>query len=202
MRSRLRLPVRPAARPLLLAAFAVLYIGAVGLASFVSLRRAIGPRGYSPAGIGEAVARVPSYPADACAFIRSEGFPPGLRLLNNFEIGGYLMWRLPSEPVFIDGRLDVYAGATFDNNLILARDGGSPAWRALVRYYDFDCVMTTSAREAAPFESDPQWQLVYADPPRAGHMRCHILLRRRPRFAALIARCLQRRDMRANSPPA
>ncbi len=182
-------------RGALLGGFAVLYAVTFSLVTLVNLRRAAGPRGLGPQGIGEAVARVPDYPAEACAFTQSEGFPPNLRLLNNFEIGGFLLWRLPSQPVFIDGRLDVYAGRTFDDNLTLSRAGGSRQWAALVQKYDLDCVLTTSARQARAFGSDPQWQLVYADPKRGHRPRCRILLRRRPQFAALIARCLRDRPL-------
>ncbi len=196
-----RLPVRTShlpASPLrgaLLGGFAIVYAVTFMLVTAVNLRRAMGPRGLGPEGIGEAVARVPDYPASACAFTESEGFPPNLRLLNNFEIGGFLMWRLPRQPVFIDGRLDVYAGRTFDDNLVLSRAGGTPQWAALVQKYDLDCVMTTSARQARAFGKDPQWQLVYADPRHGHRPRCRILLRRRPRFAALIARCLRGRPL-------
>lgn len=180
----------------LLSAFALVLVGAIALVSFASLRRAVGPRGDSPAGIGEAVAREPSYPADACAFMDREGFPAHLRLLNDFETGGYLMWRLPREPVFVDGRLDVYVGRTFDDMLTLSRNPGSPTWAALVQRYDFDCVLTTSRRQADAFAADPRWQLVYADPDGAAQQG-HVFLRRRPEFAALIARCGRDRSPRS-----
>lgn len=195
IRRRLRLPSRPMNRSVLLTACVLFYTAMVTLVCVVNLRRAVGPRGYGPAGIGEAVAREPGYPANACAFVESERFPAHLRLLNNFEIGGYLMWRLPQEPVFVDGRLDVYVGRTFDDMLVLARDHGSPAWAALVKRYDFDCVITTSGRQARTFAADPQWQLVYSDPLDAHSQHCRILLRRRPQYAALIARCLRDRPV-------
>jgi len=113
-------------------------------------------------------------------------------LLNDFETGGYLMWRLPREPVFVDGRLDVYVGRTFDDMLTLARAPGSPAWAALVQRYDFDCVITNSRREAAAFAADPRWQLLYSDP-NGSAQHCYVFLRRRPEFAALIVRCLRDR---------
>lgn len=182
---------RSAVRGPLLAGFALACAAAVALVSLTALRRNIGPLGYRPEGLGQAVARVPTYPAAACTFVEAEGFPPRLRLLNNFEIGGFLLWRLPQEPVFIDGRLDVYVGRTFDDMLLLSRGRAAPGWAALVRHYDFDCVLTTSTREASAFEADAGWCLVYSDPLDARRPRCRILLRRRPRFAALIARCLR-----------
>ncbi len=185
-------PVRPG---LLAAIFALLCVAALALVSFVDLRKAVGPRGYSPAGIGEAVAQEPSYPSKACAFMEAEKFPMHLRLLNDFEIGGYLMWRLPSEPVFIDGRLDVYVGRTFDDMLLLTHAGTSPARTALLQRYDFDCVLTTNRREADLFAANSLWQKVYSDPNGASSQHCRIFLRRRPEFAALITRCLRDRPI-------
>ena len=184
---------RSALRDALLGIFAALTIAATALVSLASLHRAIGPKGYSPEGIGEAAARVPSYPSKMVAFVHAEQFPSDLRLLNDFETGGYLMWHLPSEPVFVDGRLDVYTGRTFDNALILSREPGSPQWKSLVQQYDFDCVLTQNAPEAAAFAADPQWQLVFTYPHSASGRKPHefILLRRRTQFAPLIARCLR-----------
>ena len=192
MRRSLGLSPQPDSYRPLLALFALLFTVTIALVCVTSLQKAIGPRGYRPQGIGEAVAQEPSYPANACAFMDAEGFPSHLRLLNDFETGGYLMWRLPREPVFVDGRLDVYVGRTFDDMLILARDPGSPAWAALVRQYDFDCVLTTSRAQANAFAADPRWQIVYADPDGAAQQG-RILLRRRPEFGSLIIRCLRDR---------
>ncbi len=178
----------------------VLTILSMALVTAAKLAPAIGRKGYSAEGIGEAVARVPSYPDDACAFVDREHFPPNLRIFNNFALGGYLMWRLPSEPVFVDGRLDVYAGRTFDNMLILARPQTSPGWGQVARAYDFDCVITSTNAVVVAFARDPEWQIVYEPVKRAGHSDCRILLRRRPRFRALIARCLQNRQV-AKRPP-
>lgn len=189
LRRRLPVSLPSLSRSFLLALFSVFYVLTVAMVACANLRRAAGVHGYSAHGVGEAVARQPSYPAGACAFMRAERFPDDLRLLNNFEIGGYLMWTLPREPVFIDGRLDVYAGRTFDDMLVLARGQTTPHWTDLVRRYDFDCVMTTSKREAMAFERDPAWKLVYLDAKVPHRLRCRILLRRVPQFQALIARC-------------
>ena len=178
----------------LLGVFGFLVVAATALVSLASLHRAIGPRGYSPEGIGEAAARVPSFPAKAVAFMQAQQFPPHLRLLNDFETGGYLLWRLPSEPVFVDGRLDVYTGRTFGDMLTLSRKSGTPQWQALVKQYDFDCVLTENKPEADAFAADPNWQEVFAYPSFAKTGRKpheFLFLRRRTQFAPLIARCLR-----------
>jgi hypothetical protein len=178
----------------MLGVFAALFVATLALVSVASLHREIEPKGYSPEGIGEAAAEVPGYPAKAVAFMKAQQFPPHLRLLNDFETGGYLMWTLPSEPVFVDGRLDVYTGRTFDDMLVLSRHPGTPNWKALVKKYNFYCVLTENAPEAKAFASDPDWQLVFTYPNSGRKPHEFILLRRRPEFAPLIARCLRAKN--------
>ncbi len=162
----------------LTAAFAVALVGMTALAAGVALRPALGPKGVSPEGIGEAVVRLNDYPAQACAFMDAERLPTNLRLLNDFEAGGYLLWRRPHQRVFTDGRLDVYVGSAFDDMVTLSRTPGSHAWAALVKKYDFDAVLTSNPRQAAAFAARPDWALVYVDPRRPGHPRFRLLLRR------------------------
>ena len=194
---RLRLAVgftgrSPLLKPLL-GVLAALIVMTTALVSLVSLQRAIGPRGWTLEGIGEAAARVPHFPSKAVGFVQAQQFPPHLRLLNDFETGGYLLWHLPSEPVFVDGRLDIYTGRTFNDMLTLSRDAGTPRWNALVKLYDFDCVLTENKPESDAFSSDPKWQLVFSYPPPQTGRKPHewVFLRRRPQFAPLIARCLR-----------
>lgn len=159
-------------------AFALVLVGITALAAGVALRPALGPNGVSPEGIGEAVVRLNDYPARACVFMDAEKLPPNLRLLNDFETGGYLLWRRPHQGVFTDGRLDVYVGQAFDDMVTLSRTPGSPVWAALVKKYDFDAVLTSNPRQAAAFAARPDWVLVYEDPKHPGHPRFRLLLRR------------------------
>ncbi len=177
-RARRALGLRVSVPRWLPAAFALGLVGMTALAAGVALRPALGPKGVSPEGIGEAVVRLNNYPERACAFMDAEKLPDNLRLLNDFETGGYLMWRRPRQPVFTDGRLDVYVGTAFDDMVTLSRKPGSPAWAALVQKYDFDAVLTSSPKEAAAFAAHPNWALIYEDPKRPGHPRFRLLLRR------------------------
>ncbi len=190
---RLGLSIHATTGRRLLIVGALLFTGAVTVLSVTRPMRETGP-------LGEAVAEKSGYPDGACAFMEAERFPPGLRLLNGFETGGFLMWRMPSRPVFVDGRLDVYVGRTFNDTVTLARHPGSPAWTALVRRYDFDCVLTTSGPEARAFAALPDWQLVYEDDKQNGRPRARLLLRRRAKFAALVARCLRDRPLSPLNP--
>ena len=85
-------------------------------------------------------------PVDAATWARDAGLPG--RMLNHLNFGGYMMWAL-SEPVFIDGRLEVMGEEFFERYLGRAgvpggaRAGGAPARHRL------DCFsLSASARPA------------------------------------------------------
>ncbi len=56
--------------------------------------------------------------------------PSGPGVLNQYDWGGWLIWRAPATPVFVDGRLVPYLGAVMDDyrTVLEAR----PGWRDVV----------------------------------------------------------------------
>jgi hypothetical protein len=61
-----------------------------------------------------------SYPIQAVAYLSAH--PCAGNLFNAYDYGGYLIWKLPSEPVYIDGRMPSWRNsngvkylATYDN---------------------------------------------------------------------------------------
>ena len=84
---------RSALRDALLGIFAALTIAATALVSLASPAPSDwAERGTAPKALGKRAAQVPRYPSKMVAFVHAEQFPPDLRLLNDFETGGYLMW--------------------------------------------------------------------------------------------------------------
>jgi hypothetical protein len=67
-----------------------------------------------------------SYPSDALTSI-----PTGDGTLARYEWGGWLIWRAPASPVFIDGRLTPYVGAVLDDHQRIV--GAEPGWQETVR---------------------------------------------------------------------
>jgi len=62
---------------------------------------------------GQRSAEAQEYPQAAADFL-AKARPPG-RLLNHYNWGGYLIWKLyPAEKVYIDGRADLYGDAFLD----------------------------------------------------------------------------------------
>ncbi|MGO8672237.1 MAG: hypothetical protein ACLQVD_12830 [Capsulimonadaceae bacterium] len=192
---------------------AVIYLALVGRVCLQELTLSVGPREYTPAGIGEAAIRLSSFPGNLFDFMKAEHFPPGLRTFNNYDVGGYMIFRIPSEPVFIDGREDVYLGLspedaarrigvanprpgmTLHDYLAISSYVHPQDVAALMALYDFDCVVTSNGRVARAFALDQaDWRIVYMEtlpkvsPP--GKNRGWILLRKRPQFQSLIKHCL------------
>ena len=81
------------------------------------------------------------YPVQAVAYLRVH--PCQGRLFNEYDFGGYLIWQLPSEPVYIDGRMPSWRDSTgrtyFDQyNQVFT----SPAYqRQQFAKYDIRCVL-------------------------------------------------------------
>ena len=76
---------------------ALLLVGGIGLA----VARA------APISQHEEIAK--EFPADAVAWLQTHD--AGARIFNKYEWGGYLGLMLPTQPIFIDGRADVYGDA-------------------------------------------------------------------------------------------
>lgn len=73
------------------------------------------------------------FPIEACERI-AQHVPSGMRLYNDVQFGGYLIWRFyPERQVFIDGRNELYA--TLLARLAAIHMGEAPYddWRALIR---------------------------------------------------------------------
>ncbi len=142
--------------------------------------------------LGRVAVRADWFPERACQFMRAERFPPHLRMFNSYSIGGYLIEQLPQEPVFIDGREDIYLGPVMDDYIGIEHCAAPSACADTLSRYQFDCVVTNDPPEVRAFAADPQWAVVYTDDRATvpvGYRRCWVLLRQRPEYMELIARC-------------
>ena len=100
-------------------------------------------------------------PAGAVEFIRRTGLSGPM--VNHYDWGGYLMWALPEQKVFIDNRGDV-----FDWAGVLAEYG---RWvtvkedpKILLEKYGVQyCLLPTTAPMAFVLPHMPGWKQVYSD---------------------------------------
>ena len=110
--------------------------------------------------IGLSLTSVPSapdergYPADALASLDgTQG-----ALLNEYDWGGYLIWRAPTHPVFIDGRLLPYVPdvlADWESAVRLA-----PDWRAVLDRRHIGTVLLRPDRPLAGALREDGWRVV------------------------------------------
>jgi len=100
-------------------------------------------------------------PVEAVDYIRQTGLTG--RMLNDYVFGGYLIWALPEQKVFIDGRCDL-----FDWTGVLSEYG---RWatleedpKLLLDKYHIDyCLLRKTAPEARVLRYLPGWWKLYED---------------------------------------
>lgn len=99
-----------------------------------------------------------AYPVGAVsALVSSSGV-----LLNEYDWGGYLIWAVPSRPVFVDGRLYPFAGNGVirqyqDAVLVL------PAWRAVIDHWSVSQALLRTDRPLVQALRDDGWSVLARD---------------------------------------
>ncbi len=140
---------------------------------------------------------VDRFPSEACSFMQYEQFPTTLKIYNDFNIGGFLILNCPQQPVFADGRIDLYAGPLLDGVMSIDDPGSAQTDlkerdKNFLRTYPFDCVVTANALAAKFFAQQPEWSLVYIHHPAPildrSHLNAWIFLKHRPDLEGLITR--------------
>ncbi len=106
------------------------------------------------------------YPIEAVRWIRSHREEVGTRLYNDYSYGGFLLWHLPGEKIFIDGRMPAWRigdRQIFQDYVELNRED-APQLALLDRYaVDWGLIQRGSALALA-LEAHDAWKPVYADP--------------------------------------
>ena len=104
-------------------------------------------------------------------------------MFNSYAFGGYLIWRAPDRPVFIDGRYRRVYTPAFAGEYLNALES-TQAWREAERKYGFDyAVVSFNLQEnvfPAHLADNPDWAIVYWDSTAV------VALRRTPERADLI----------------
>lgn len=108
---------------------------------------------------------VPSGPQQPIDFFRTAGIRGPL--FNNFDVGSFLIWKLPEEPVFIDGRPEAYP-ADFIQNIYIPMQEDKMVWNTQSQRYGINTVFW-NYNDITPWSqafvkrivNDPQWVQVY-----------------------------------------
>jgi len=104
------------------------------------------------------------YPEGALDFIESNKVSGNI--FNDFNAGGYMIWRLfPEHKVFIDGRTELYGASFYKeylDTICVVKE-----WKKVYETYDIQCVLlhsdTVSKGLAKSLLDDKEWELVYLD---------------------------------------
>lgn len=106
-------------------------------------------------------------PVEAAAWLKEQA--PRGNLFNSYNWGGYLIFAVPDQPVFIDGRTDLY-GEFVRQYVQMANALGR--WRELMDEYEIAVVLVeaNSGLDAA-LRREAGWTLAYADDLAVIHIR-------------------------------
>jgi len=100
------------------------------------------------------------YPQQAVTALAA--MPPSERMFNSYNWGGYIIWRLPDHPVFIDGRADLYGDPLFGEYLKVWKL--DPSWGEVLRRWQVQVVICERPSALATLLAEsPSWEQVYAD---------------------------------------
>ena len=110
---------------------------------------------------GQTEAEANAFPVRAVSFLATQR-PPG-PMLNHYDWGGYLIWRLyPDCRVFIDGRADVYGDSLmkdFDNANSLSGD-----WRGVLQRWKIrTIILPPDSPLITALQSSSDWKQLYSD---------------------------------------
>jgi hypothetical protein len=101
-----------------------------------------------------------SLPVAAVGYLRAH--PPRGNLFNAYEWGGYLIYELPSVPVFIDGRSDLY-GDFLDSPYRTMTEASPGTDRQLEKYAIETALVRRTSGIANELAGSPEWRWAYAD---------------------------------------
>jgi hypothetical protein len=105
------------------------------------------------------------YPIEAVSWIKGHPHELGSRLYNDYGYGGFLLWWMPEQKVFIDGRMPAWRidDRTILYDYLIINGGGPPALRLLEKYgIDWGLIQRNSPLAAA-LSADSGWRELYSD---------------------------------------
>ncbi|NMB87677.1 MAG: hypothetical protein GYA17_04925, partial [Chloroflexi bacterium] len=99
------------------------------------------------------------YPLGAVQWLQNH--PQTGRMLSEYNWGGYLIWRLPEEPVFVDGRTDLFGDEIIGQWMTLVQAGDG--WQELLSTWNIRTVLVSPGRQIGPALEANGWRLLYSD---------------------------------------
>jgi len=132
-------------------------LGALGPAHLVHVIRS----GLAP----EEYFRETSYPIEAVHWIEANRDKVGTRMFNEYGHGGFLLWWLPGERIFIDGRMPAWriGDRRILEDYLALTNWDPPALGVLDKYLVDWAVVTRDSPLARALDGSRGWRAVYSD---------------------------------------
>src|SRR5579862_7568175 len=116
---------------------------------------------YFPKAADLAKITAETYPVRAVEFLRKH--PVSGPMYNTYAYGGYLVGKYPEQPVFIDGRGDLYERAGIFGEYLAVAELKPAAFRILDIHKIQACLLNRQEPLATVLESMPGWEKRYSD---------------------------------------
>jgi hypothetical protein len=109
--------------------------------------------------------RQTEYPIEAVAWVKANRHEVGRRLYNDYGHGGFLLWWMPEEKIFIDGRMPAWriGDRTIFYDYVTINSGARAARDLLLKYRVDWALIQRDSLLAAMLNGDPAWRQVYED---------------------------------------
>ena len=109
----------------------------------------------------ESVAK--QFPVRAVEYLRQHQVPGPV--FNTYGYGGYIIWALPEQKVFIDGRGDLYERGGVLSDYLQVNNLRPAAFAVLRAYRIQSCLLQTDYSQAltTALSNNPDWKKVYSD---------------------------------------
>jgi hypothetical protein len=100
-------------------------------------------------------------PVEAVKYIRSHRLSGPM--LNDYVYGGYLIWAMPEQPVFIDGRAEIYEWAGVLSQYMNWIDLNADPETLLDKYHIQFCLLNSNSYMVRVLTMTHHWKVVYTD---------------------------------------
>jgi hypothetical protein len=129
----------------------------IGIVAFVCLIKIVG----SLNGTTVTQAQRDFLPVRLTEYLRDANLPGPM--FNSYNWGGYLMFALPEQPVYVDGRTDLYGDSFLRHDYLPAAVGDSE-WQSILDHYAIQLVvMEPESGLTGVLRQESSWQLRYED---------------------------------------
>jgi hypothetical protein len=117
-------------------------------------------RAPDPTGAPSYLGQAPASLVDAA----EAGLPPGSRLFVSQTYASWFELELPSMPVFVDSRIELFPTSTWESYLEVG--GAREGWQVTLDRWDVDAVVINPDQDGAltaHIRDDPEWRLAFKD---------------------------------------